>query len=380
MPFDCLHRQKHGAHACLTDCPASAVLGGCRYARVERAGDLPPADPGIVDVAVLDMHHGWPNLGHDAIVHAVQNVICDLQQPLASAGLAFRVLSYDVRRGHQLPDPPGGRHAIYVGTGGPGHLDPHLNDGVSHGSQGIHEDPRWEPRLFDLFDRIREDRDAALLGVCHTFGVMCRWLGVAAVALRGPEKGGKSAGILENVLTAEGQRHPWFSRLAGELPEGRRLRVVDHRLFDLIPDPTAGDFTAIGYETLGVGGPPGDALTMAEFARDASGSMPRVFGVNHHPEIVDRSRQRMILQLKRERGEVDEEWYRDRLRVLDAYPDEATDQRLHLTSDFTLIGPLRFYLYLELGRRAAALGIDLDLDAEAALAWDRRAEARPRPL
>ena len=35
---------------------------------------------------------------------------------------------------------------------------------------------------------------------------------------------------------------------------------------------------------------------MMEFARDAGGVMPRVFGVNHHPEIVDRSRQMMILR------------------------------------------------------------------------------------
>ena len=32
--------------------------------------------------------------------------------------------------------------------------------------------------------------------------------------------------------------------------------------------------------------------------------MPRIFGVNHHPEIVDRSRQMLILQQKLERGEV----------------------------------------------------------------------------
>jgi hypothetical protein len=44
--------------------------------------------------------------------------------------------------------------------------------------------------------------------------------------------------------------------------------------------------------------------------------VPRVFAVNHHPEIVDRFRQVMILDQKRERGEVSEEWYRERLEIL----------------------------------------------------------------
>jgi hypothetical protein len=367
MPISCRLKASQGSDFCGEGCPVQDCASALQYVRVPRPEDAPAAEPRSVDVAVLDMNHGWPNLGHDSLVHTVQDAACDILPQLEASGLRIRVLSFDVRRGGVVPEPPP-RFAIYLGTGGPGHLDPHLNDGSSEGSQGLVENPSWEEPAFRLFDAIRDSGDAALLAVCHTFGVMCRWSGAAEAVLRPPSKGGKSAGILENVLTAEAQRHPWFSRLARELPERRRLRVVDHRLFDLIPDPTAGDFTAIGYETLGVGGPAGAALTMAEFARDATGSMPRVFGVNHHPEIVDRARQKMILDLKRERGEVTEEWYRDRLRVLDAYPDEATDQRLHLTSDFTLIGPLRFYLYRELGRRAAALGIGLDLDAESVLA------------
>ena len=65
-----------------------------------------------------------------------------------------------------------------------------------------------------------------------------------------------------------------------------------------------------------MGGEPGDAVTMIEFARDASGVMPRMFAVNHHPEIVDRFRQVMILDQKRDRGEVTDEWYRERLEIL----------------------------------------------------------------
>jgi hypothetical protein len=313
-------------------------------------------------VAVLDMNHGWPNLGHDSLVHAVQDAVCDLIPDLERTGLVVRVLSYDVRRGHAIPEAPGERFGLYLGTGGPGDLDPRRNDGISSGSQGVREDASWEAPLYALFDAISAHEDAALLAVCHTFGVMCRWSGVADAVLRGPEKGGKSSGVLENLLTPEGQRHPWFRRFAQELPEGRRLRIVDNRLFDLIPKTLPPGMTAIAFETRGIGGPADDALTMLEFARDSGGVMPRVFGVNHHPEIVDRGRQMMLLRQKLERGEVSSEWFAERASILTrTYPDENSDERLCLTSDYTLLGPLRFHLHRHLRRRAAARGASLDL-------------------
>ena len=97
---------------------------------------------------------------------------------------------------------------------------------------------------------------------------------------------------------------------------------------------------------------------MLEFARDRAGSMPRIFAVNHHPEIVDRFRQIMILEQKLDRGEVSHEWYQERLEILTrTYPDENSDQRLHVTSDYTLLGPLRFHLYRAVRRRAESLGL-----------------------
>ena len=71
----------------------------------------------------------------------------------------------------------------------------------------------------------------------------------------------------------------------------------------------------------------------------------------------------MILRQKLGRGEVTEEWFVDRTRTLaETYPEDGTDQRLHLTSDFTLLGPLRFHLYRQVRLRAAALGRTLDVD------------------
>ena len=365
MPFDCHHRQTHGQDACVTACPTTGAEPTFAFARVERADTPPPADAASVDLALLDMHHGWPNLGHDAIVYGVQNIVCDLTPALRAAGLRVRVLSYDVRRGHRIPEPPGGRHAIYLGTGGPGHLDPRLNDGISPGSQGITEDPAWEAALFALFDAIRADEHAALLAVCHTFGVMCRWLGVADAVLRGPEKGGKSTGIVENVLTDAAVAHPWFGRLARELPDRRRLKILDNRLYDLVPatGQLPPDVVGLSCEALGLCGAPGDALTAIEVARDPEGVMPRILGVNHHPEIVNRARQLTILKKRRDRGAVTAEWYAERAKTLtETIADERGDQWLTLTSSYMFLGPLRFHLYRQIRQRAEALGRAIDID------------------
>jgi hypothetical protein len=356
MPFDCQHRQRHGQAACLTTCPAKSVFS---VTHVARPGDVPPADARTIDVAVLDMHHGWPNLGHDAIVHAMQNAICDIAAWLAQGGLHVRVLSYDVRRGHMLPELHGGRHALYVGTGGPGHLDPRRNDGVSEGAQGIAEDPAWEAPLFRLFDGIRTADDAALLGVCHTFGVMCRWLGIADAVLRGAEKGGKSSGIVDNVLAGDVTAHPWFSRFADALPDHRRFRVLDNRLYDLIPGPSlaTSGVAAIAHETTDAGDA-GPGVTMIEVARMADGVMPRILGVNHHPEVVNRPRLLVLLEEKYARGDVSREWYDERKATLtEPVADEWGDRLLHLTSSYTFMGPLRYHLYRQARLRGESLGL-----------------------
>ena len=363
MPLECGFKERHGRQFCVTDCPASEPGGVFEYVRVEKASDLPAAEPRTIDVAILDMNHGWPNLGHDSLVHVVMDASCEVTGELVGAGLRVRALSFDVRRAGLLPEAPGPRFSLYVGTGGPGHIDPRENDGVRPESQGIHENPSWEEPAFRLFDAIRRDEHAALIAVCHTFGVLCRWSGAAVPVLRSPEKG-KCSGVLENVVAWPAVQHPWFRRFAELLGPSARLRVVENRLFDLIP--AASGFPTgtlpIAFETRGLGGAPGEAVTMIEFARDPLGVMPRVFAVNHHPEILDRFRQVMILDQKRGRSEVSEEWYRERLEILTRqFPAEDVDQRLHLTSDFALLGPLRFHLFRAMRRRAEALAAPFPL-------------------
>ncbi|HZN54638.1 MAG TPA: hypothetical protein VFB67_04890, partial [Candidatus Polarisedimenticolaceae bacterium] len=311
-----------------------------------------------VDVAVLDMNHGWPNVGHDAVVATMREAARALSDALAESRIRIRALSFDVRRALQVPAADDTRYGLYVGTGGPGHLDPRRNDGRDAGAQGVTEDPAWEAPLFRLFDAVAGREDAALLGVCHTFGLMCRWLDVARPAPRGPEKGGKSEGVRENLLTEAAREHPLFAAFAATLPPGGRLRVLDSRIYDLIPNETAARrVRVVGVETLGVGGPPGEAMTMMEVARDAGGTIPRVFAVNHHPEIVDRTRLMTMLEAKLGRGEIDPEWFAYRKRTLDEhFPDAESDGDLRVTSAFTFAGPLRFHLTRLARMRAEELG------------------------
>ncbi len=364
MPIACYPKAQHGPGFCINQCPvATPNETHYAYARVERLADLPRPESRTLDVAVLDMNHRWPNLGHDSMVHAVQDAACDLHPVLQEHDLRIRCVSFEIRERHQIPEKPGGRFSLYLGTGGPGRLDPRENCGGCEGSQGLDEDPAWEKPLYELFEAILAHPEAALIAVCHTYGVMCRFKGIASSAWRSDAKGGKSTGVLENLLTPEGQAHPWFSRLAADLPDGRRFGIVDNRLYDLIPDQKAlADFVPIAFETLGVGGPAGQALTMVEFARDASGVMPRVLGSNHHPEIVHGDRQRIILQQKLERGEVSREWYRERAEIVEAeYSHPEIARELHRTSDFSLLAPLRFHLRRALRKKAEGLGLALGI-------------------
>ena len=51
---------------------------------------------------------------------------------------------------------------------------------------------------------------------------------------------------------------------------------------------------------------------------------------------------------------MESDWYQERLEILTRqFPEEDVDQRLHLTSDFTLLGPLRFHLFRAVRLRGA---------------------------
>jgi hypothetical protein len=309
------------------------------YVRLEDS--VPPARPDRIDVALLDMNHAWPNVGHDSLAHAVMETAEALRDTLVSASLKVRLLSYDVRRRNLVPESPNGRFQLYIGTGGPGHLDPRLNDGVHEGSQGVRESPEWEAPLFRLFDDIVADETAAMIAVCHSFGLVCRWSGIASPVMR-PNK---SSGMPLNRLSREALHHPWFEQFARELADHQHFRVVDNRLFDLMLED-AGKCLPIAFEAEG-----STALTMVEVARDPAGTMPRFLGVNHHPEIIDREHIMQVLDHKREQGEVGEQWYEERaVTMRDLFRGES-ERQSRLTSHYTLLAPLRFHLERILAER-----------------------------
>ncbi|MGZ5380785.1 MAG: hypothetical protein ACXWFQ_02900 [Thermoanaerobaculia bacterium] len=320
---------------------------GLSYFRVHAPGEEPPPLKGLVDVAVLDMHHGYANLGHASIVESLLNYAHDARQRRPGAP-AVRVISYDVRRGLAVPSFPA-RFPLVVGSGGPGALDPRENDGVSAGSQGILEKPEWEAPLFRFFDGVLASPGTAMLGICHSFGVLARWGGVARAVLRGPEKGGKSAGIVTNVLTDDAWAHPFFGDYFAE-NGGPEVKVLDSRLFDLLPTGL-GTARPLGFDCDGPGTGRGEAVTMFEFARFQGGTVPRIWGVNHHPEIGDVGLQRERLDRLRENGGVTWEWYRERLTALDAWnASAATEQGLQRTTRWTFEKPLRCHLERALER------------------------------
>ncbi len=299
------------------------------YVRLEDS--VPPPRADRIDVALLDMNHLWPNLGHDALVHIVLETAEGLREALAATGSKVRVLSFDVRYRKLVPEP--GRFGIFVGTGGPGHLDPRLNDGDSEWSQGVDESDDWEKPLFRLFDDILGNPNAAMLAVCHSFGLVCRWSGIATPVLRTE----KSSGLRINRLSREALHHPWFEQFAKELPDHQHFHVVDNRLFDLILED-AGKTMPLAFEAAG-----SSALTMVEIARDPSGAMPRFLAFNHHPEIMDREHVLQVLDEKRAHREVDDQWYHERVNtMLELFGEKERLSRL--TSQYTLIEPLRFHL------------------------------------
>lgn len=286
----------------------------------------PPLDDACVDVALLDMNAGYANVGHDAILAIVRDAALELREELERRGRRFRVLSYAVRDELAVPDHAVRRHALYLGTGGPGHLDPRRNT-ANLGTVEIAEDPAWEAPLFRLFEAVAKDRDAAFYGVCHSFGLVCRWSGAAQPVLRGPEKGGPRSGVGTNVFTPQARVHPYFSGLAGS---SGGVPVLDSRYYDLIADaPVPPGIVPIAFESSVVGDGAGDALTMLEVAREPGGR-PRFFAVNSHPEIGAPERIADILQRLLDSGEMTLDVYKQRVRILPVLRDDRSEERLRV--------------------------------------------------
>ncbi|MBV9440536.1 MAG: hypothetical protein JOZ24_11135 [Candidatus Eremiobacteraeota bacterium] len=278
----------------------------------QSVAEIPNAVAGTIDVAILDMNHGHTNLGHDAIVGTVERIAGELGEELAARGRRVRVVSLPVRDRHVVPPP--GRFGLLIGTGGPGHIDPRRNRTQAEGT--IVEDAAWEAPFFALMDAIRDDGETAVIAICHTYGVLCRWAKIAEPVLRDAVLGGRSIGINCTALTDRALAHPWFAPMVAELRGATRFPVVDSRYYDLVPtgELPAGT-TALGFES-DERGERRRALTMVEFARRADDTAPRILGVNHHPEVVSADALEAALQRGRAAGEISDEVYRSRSAII----------------------------------------------------------------
>ncbi|MBV9647137.1 MAG: hypothetical protein JO043_06725 [Candidatus Eremiobacteraeota bacterium] len=285
------------------------------------------ADPRTIDVAVLDMNHGLPNVGHQAIIALLRDLAVELEPQLDAAELRIRAISYAVRHRLMVPHHDG-RHRLYLGTGGPGHLDPRRNT-QNRGEAEILEDPAWEPRLWRLFDDIFADERAALYGVCHTFGLLCRWSQVAEPVLRSAEKGGKMSGVGNDALTDDALVHPWFARLSEDVASRDRVPVLESRYYDLVPNGNVpSGATVIAHEAHDDACSRVRALTMMEFARD--GDRPRIFAVNSHPEIGDADRVAALLGTMLAAGAITPEVYAARCAILPVLRSDRNTERLRV--------------------------------------------------
>ena len=318
MPFLCRHKLPGTARSAAPTTRRTRRAVAFEYVRVERPEDLPAADPRIVDVAVLDMNHGWPNLGHDCLVHALLDAACELLPVAAATGLRVRALSFDVRRAGMIPEPPGGRFSLYLGTGGPGHIDPLRRTTASpRAARASARTPPGRRRSSSCSTRILRGRERGAARRLPHLRRDVPLVGARRAGAARPREGGQEhrrAG--ERARPPRPAEHPWFRRFGEELADGGRLRILDNRLFDLIPRAGAASRRApcpSAGRPWGSAARAGDAITMIEFARDPAACMPRVFGVNHHPgDRRPRRASSPSSQQKLERGEVSAQWVAER--------------------------------------------------------------------
>ena len=272
MPLECGYKQRHGRQFCVTDCPASEPGRLLRLRQGRAPEDLPASDPRTIDVAVLDMNHGWPNLGHDSLVHAVMDAACDVApELLRPRGCACaRSPSTCAARGCCRSRPGrASRSTSAPAVPATSTRAPTTACGPSRRASARTRRGRRRRSASSTPCRRDEQRGAprasATPSACCAAGRARR-----RPVLRGPEKG-KCSGVLENVLTWDGAPAPLVPALRRAARTGRA--AARGREPPVRPDPAARRLPRraacrSATRRCGVGGAPGEAVTMIEFARD----------------------------------------------------------------------------------------------------------------
>ncbi|MVT09247.1 type 1 glutamine amidotransferase [Chitinophaga tropicalis] len=223
-------------------------------------------------VAVLDMYEQVPNEG----MRCIREVLTDYA---AKHALQLEFHEFEVRVQQQFPDLS---YDIYISTGGPGSpLD-------SEGSE-------WEKQYFNLMEELMEWNNTAeekkpILLICHSFQLMCRYLGLGNVCRRRSP----AFGIFPVHKTSAGEEEPVFT----ELPEP--YYIVDSRNWQVI-ELNYERMEAIGARVLAIEKErphvPLERATMAIRFSD------HCIGTQFHPE-ADATGMRMYLMQQEKKNQV----------------------------------------------------------------------------
>ncbi len=149
---------------------------------------------GSIKIAVIDLYRGVPNQG----LRCLRDLLTQAGRQRPELEVAFKF--FDTRGRGELPDMT---HDIFISTGGPG--SPFDGRGQA-----------WEKNYFNLLDRIythNQNHDSGkkyVFFICHSFQMMARFFGIAAVVKRHSQ----AFGIFPVHKTAAGRADPLLQGLA----------------------------------------------------------------------------------------------------------------------------------------------------------------------
>lgn len=217
---------------------------------------MPLLTPPPLRVAVLDLYDNEPNQGMRA-----------LRELLTAADRAYfgRPLTVEVFETRYRNEVPGLDFDVYLSSGGPG--SPF--DGVGQAWEAGYF--RWLEAVWSHNQRAADAEKKHVLFICHSFQMMIRFFGTAAVTARRSE----SFGIFPVYPTEAGRQDPLFETL------GDPFYAADFRKWQVV-QPDAARMAALGARVLCREKPrPHVPLERAVMGMRIS---PELVGLQFHPE------------------------------------------------------------------------------------------------
>ena len=262
MPFDCDHRRTLGPDVCPAACHAVDAAARSPTSGPTSRRDLPTPEPGVA--RRLRPRHEPRLAEHRPRRHRHGGADGGLRPGRTRsprAGLRIRVVSCDVRRGLVVPPLPDARGGLYLGTGGPGHIDPALQRRRRRQPGHRRVAGLGVAALRALRRRARPPRRGADRHLPHLRRdeplARRRRSGAAR-----PREGRQERRHRRHRADAGSRpRIPgsarWRSGVADEPGHAGRIRVLDSRLYDLLPRPAmAATVTPLGFEAAARRQPP----------------------------------------------------------------------------------------------------------------------------